>query len=130
MITASPDDILLFTETTIDGSHFLAGYDGKCRNLHGHTWKVQLWILGKDVDCDSVGILFDFGKVKEIQELFDHKVINDIDPFTTTNPTAENLTNFIYRKLKEDYPHLQFCVRLYETCVMKNTWAQRGDFFV
>ena len=100
-------NILLHTETVIDSSHKLINYDGKCANIHGHTWFVEVWIKGKPSQRDSVGILFDFGKVKQIKEKYDHKFLNDIPPFDIINSTAENLTMCMYKELKEQHPELR-----------------------
>jgi 6-pyruvoyltetrahydropterin/6-carboxytetrahydropterin synthase len=120
--------LLLHTETVIDSSHQLKGYDGPCQRIHGHTWFLDVWIKGCPDQLNKDGILFDFGKVKEIREKYDHRFINDIPPFDTQNPTAENLVQEIYRQLKSESPHLDFCIRLYETKVGKETWCMYGDF--
>ena len=117
------DKMTLFTETSIDSCHELVGYNGKCSNLHGHTWLLQVWVQGDDDDKDQVGILYDFGNIKKIQELLDHKKINDVIP--DVNPTAENITRWILKELRKDYPYLHFRVRLYETAVLKHTFCQR-----
>ena len=119
---------LLHTETVIDSCHYLKGYDGKCSELHGHTWLLKVWIKGSKLD--DVGILFDFTKIKTIKNIFDHKLINKIKPFDEINPTAENMSRVIYEWLKINHSHLEFCVRLYETAVGKETWCEYGDFNV
>jgi 6-pyruvoyltetrahydropterin/6-carboxytetrahydropterin synthase len=119
--------LLLHTETVIDSAHYLEGYDGKCRDYHGHSWRIRIWIKGLESDRDSVGILFDFGNVKELKELLDHKMINDVVDF---NPTAENLSLYVYGFLKGKNSILDYCVRIYETSVGKETWCQYGDFEV
>ena len=121
-------EITLHTETAIDASHYLKGYDGNCKNIHGHTWFLEVWIKGDSSQVDEVGILFDFGNVKQIKEVFDHKLINEIKPFDKINPTAENLSEFIYTTLKSYNEKLQFKIRLYETKVGKDTWCEVGDF--
>jgi 6-pyruvoyltetrahydropterin/6-carboxytetrahydropterin synthase len=75
-----------------------------------------------------VGILWDFGKVKELKEELDHQFINEIPPFDKINATAENLAEFIYRRYKDESPHLKFKIRIFETAVGKRTWCQIGDF--
>lgn len=122
-------ELLLHTEFTIDSSHHLCDYNGKCSNLHGHTWFVEVWIKGSPECRDKTGILFDFGAVKELKEMLDHKKLNDIPPFDTVNPTAENISMFIYDWLRDVASlKLQFKVRLYETKVGKETYCEYGDF--
>ena len=119
--------LLLHTETTIDSCHQLKGYDGKCKHLHGHTWKVEIWFRGEPRLKDNVGILVDFGIVKELKEWLDHRNLNEEIP---VNPTAENLIQYIYSYIKEkiNNDEIEVKVRLYETAVDKKTWCEWGDF--
>ena len=120
--------LTLYTETFIDSAHQLRGYNGPCCNIHGHIWKLGIWIKGTEDQLDRVGILYDFTRIKEIHNLLDHKFINDIPPFNKVNPTAENLVMFIYNTLKNKSPELLFKVRVYETPVGKETYCEGGDF--
>ena len=118
--------LTLHTEVAIDSAHYLEGYNGKCAHMHGHTWKIELWFKGDSSLKDNVGILVDFGIVKELKELLDHKVINiEINQ----NPTAENLTEYIYKYIKSKIDkQIQVKVRVYETYVEKKTYCEGGDF--
>jgi len=120
--------LLLHTEFTFDSSHHLCGYDGKCKDIHGHTWFVEIWIKGYPNDCDEVGILFDFGKVKELKEIIDHKLLNTIPPFDIVNPTAENLSMWIFDWLKNQNNLICYKVRIYETKIGKETFCEYGDW--
>lgn len=120
--------ITIYTETVIDYAHFLRNYEGKCKFCHGHSAWVRIWVRGDIEQLDDRGILFDFTNVKNIKDIFDHKLINDMTEFKEKNPTAENLCLFIYNKLKFDKPELEYKVRFYETAVGKNTYAELGDF--
>ena len=117
--------IILHTETTIDSAHYLNGYNGKCKKLHGHTWLFELWIRGSLEDKDEVGILFDFGEVKKLREKLDHTILNNV---LNVNPSAENLAEYIYNFFKNKNNHLEFVVKVYETAVRKETWAEFGDW--
>lgn len=129
-------NLTLHTETFIDSAHYLTGYDGPCCRLHGHTWRVRVWISGDSDRRDHVGIMFDFGKVKQIKDLLDHQIINIVMDFDESlpdntrdrNPTAENLTMWIYDQLKRNDPDLCFKVRVYETSIGKETYCEGGDF--
>lgn len=121
-------DIKLHTEVAIDSCHELKGYDGACSRLHGHTWFLEVWIKGNSDQLDKDGILFDFGRVKDIKEKYDHRFINDIPPFDKYNPTAENISQQFYKELKASRPELKFKIRLYETKVGKETYCEVGDF--
>ena len=86
-----------------DAAHFLRGYPGKCANIHGHRWKAEITLQGEKLS--QMGILIDFMDVKsmlkEVLEIFDHKMINDVPPFDDLNPTAENITRFIFEQMAD-----------------------------
>ena len=92
--------------THFAASHMLHGYEGACRALHGHTWKVETEVSTNTMD--DTGISVDFKKLKEmtnsIISRFDHKHINDVPPFDTINPTAEHLAKYIYDNLEKMLP--------------------------
>ena len=85
-------------EETFAAGHALRGYKGKCENPHGHNYRVRVVLKGKDLD--SIGLLYDFKDVKQIiaatVDRLDHKFMNDIPPFDTINPSAENLARYFY----------------------------------
>ncbi|WP_340371896.1 6-carboxytetrahydropterin synthase QueD [Peribacillus sp. FSL E2-0218] len=113
--------VLVSKEFTFDAAHHLHDYEGKCKNLHGHTYKV---IFGLSGYTDSRGLMIDFGDMKEIwkNEIeihLDHRYLNETLP--PMNTTAENMVVWIYEKMAEalsmkDYQgaRVEF-VRLYET---------------
>jgi 6-pyruvoyltetrahydropterin/6-carboxytetrahydropterin synthase len=85
-------------EETFAAGHALRGYRGKCENVHGHNYRVQLTIEGAELD--SIGLLIDFVEVKKlirgVVEYLDHRFINDLPPFDALNPSAENLAKYFY----------------------------------
>jgi 6-pyruvoyltetrahydropterin/6-carboxytetrahydropterin synthase len=83
-------------------AHSLTGYDGDCARLHGHNWKVEVEVVGSTLN--QVGMVIDFKQIKKhakavIAEL-DHTYLNDHPHFKETNPTAENIAQFIYQKIQ------------------------------
>ena len=82
-------------------AHKLLGYEGLCKNLHGHNWKVRVGI--ECSQTDKIGMTIDFGVVKkalqEVVELLDHSFLNDLKPFQQENPTSENIAKFIYKEM-------------------------------
>lgn len=86
-----------------DAAHALIGYPGECCNLHGHTWDVEVVVRGSELD--SVGIVYDFKTLKAdlaaVLDPLDHAYLNDVPPFDSLNPTAENLSRHIYDRLQE-----------------------------
>ena len=89
-------------ERHFDAAHFLREYEGKCENLHGHRYKVVANL--KTERLDKIGLAFDFTILKKsidrILERFDHTCLNEIDPFTSINPSSENIASTIYIELK------------------------------
>lgn len=89
-------------EVTVEDSfaagHYLRNYRGKCENPHGHNYKVRITLHGKELD--QAGLLLDFKELKQVMkpviERLDHQMINDVAPFTTLNPSAENLARYFY----------------------------------
>jgi 6-pyruvoyltetrahydropterin/6-carboxytetrahydropterin synthase len=89
-------------EVTVEDSfaagHYLRNYKGKCENPHGHNYKVRITLSGRELD--KAGLLLDFKDLREVMkfviERLDHQMINDIEPFTKLNPSAENLAKYFY----------------------------------
>jgi len=80
--------------------HYLRNYRGKCENPHGHNYKIFVTLIGKELD--EAGLLLDFKLLKQVLrpvvEYLDHQMINDLEPFTEINPSAENLARYFYQK--------------------------------
>ena len=90
-------------EGDFSSAHNLRGYRGKCEDLHGHNWRVEVIICG--MRLDKIGMLADFKIVKSklynILDKLDHKYLNDIAYFKKNNPTSENIAKYIYDRLRE-----------------------------
>jgi len=102
----------IYKETTFDASHRLLHYVGKCNRLHGHRWRVEVWIAG--TPDERTGILIDFNCIRAVTDRFDHQVIlNEDDPMvpcirqfhevvtTAGDPTSEALAEIIADLLNE-----------------------------
>lgn len=78
--------------------HFLRDYYGKCENPHGHNYRVLVTLIGEQLEPN--GLLLDFKLLKQVLkptvEYLDHRMINDLEPFTTLNPSAENLAKYFF----------------------------------
>ena len=89
-------------EVTVEDSfaagHYLRNYKGKCENPHGHNYKVRVTLRGNELD--RAGLLLDFRDLKEVMkqviDRLDHQMLNDIEPFTQLNPSAENIARYFY----------------------------------
>ncbi|MGA3166957.1 MAG: 6-carboxytetrahydropterin synthase QueD [Terriglobia bacterium] len=88
-------------EYTFAAGHALRGYKGKCENVHGHNYKVQVIVGGEQLN--SAGLLMDFvdlrGAIKGLVERLDHHFLNDLKPFDDLNPSAENLAKYFFDEL-------------------------------
>lgn len=85
-------------------AHLLRDYEGVCNRLHGHNWKVEVKVTANSLD--NVGMGMDFKVIKEAtRELIgklDHRNLNDIPPFDVINPTAENISEYLYQELSNE----------------------------
>ena len=85
-------------ERTFAAGHYLRNYKGKCENPHGHNYKIRVTLQGRELD--SAGLLLDFkdlkGVMKKTIERLDHQMMNDVEPFTVLNPSAENIAKYFY----------------------------------
>ncbi len=88
---------------SISSAHYLNRYEGKCKNLHGHNWKITVYVQGEKLD-DS-GMLIDFNVLKKhfkiIESELDHVNLNELSFFNQKNPTAENISEFIFNRITE-----------------------------
>jgi 6-pyruvoyltetrahydropterin/6-carboxytetrahydropterin synthase len=85
-------------EADFSSGHYLRNYKGKCENPHGHNYKVRVTLAG--IELDEAGLLLDFKQLKQVLkpviDRIDHQMLNDIEPFTTLNPSAENIAKYLY----------------------------------
>ncbi|MED1083737.1 6-carboxytetrahydropterin synthase QueD [Bacillus mycoides] len=93
--------VMVSKEFTFDAAHHLHCYEGKCKNLHGHTYKVVFGISGY---VNDIGLAIDFGDIKEIWKneieiYLDHRYLNETLP--VMNTTAENMVVWVYEKMAE-----------------------------
>ena len=128
---------ILKTEQSFDSAHFLAGYTGKCRNLHGHRWKIEAEIWADELHGEGQlkGMITDFADIKqdlqELADFYDHALIIEkgtLKPATlcaleeegfriiqvSFRPTAENFSRHFYMILKEKGYQVH-AVSVYET---------------
>lgn len=113
-----------------DSAHFLRNYKGKCERLHGHRYVVEL-ALATD-ELDKAGIAFDFVDVKrhlrELADHLDHNNLNDLPPFDTVEPSAENQARYFYEEMKRRLPERMADALVYAKVWETPTqWAQYTD---
>jgi len=109
-------------------AHQLRGYKGKCEDLHGHTFMVEVRVRAEDLD--DIGLAMDFKEIKSlidrILDQYDHSLLNDIPPFDKINPSSENLARTIYGRVKGELPDGVSIsgVTVWES---DNAWASYSD---
>lgn len=130
--------VLVSKEFTFDAAHHLHAYEGKCKNLHGHTYKV---VFGISALPDETGMTVDFATLKaiwkqEIEGYLDHRYLNETLP--PMNTTAENMVVWLYEKMEAALGSAAYrsaiqegrteFVRLYETptsyAEVRREWMQ------
>lgn len=106
--------------TDFGSAHSLRHYPGDCARLHGHNWKVEVEVVSHMLN--ELGIAIDFKAVKQAARdvcgELDHRYLNEIPPFDTLNPTAENIAGYLYQRIGEklNSEHVQvYAITLWET---------------
>jgi 6-pyruvoyltetrahydropterin/6-carboxytetrahydropterin synthase len=119
-------------EDTFAAGHYLRNYQGKCENPHGHNYKIRVTLAGRELD--KAGLLLDFKELREVMkhtiERLDHRMINDVAPFTLLNPSAENLAKYFYDEASGKLDHVTSGrvrvknVTVYETDTTTATYSE------
>jgi 6-pyruvoyltetrahydropterin/6-carboxytetrahydropterin synthase len=127
----------LETEQSFDSAHFLKGYDGKCKNIHGHRWRVVIEIenLSLQKEGQTQGMIVDFSTLKqdlkEETDYLDHSLIMEKDSLKPETihalkkegvllvevkfrPTAEEFSRYFYERMSQKGYHVKYA-RVYET---------------
>lgn len=141
--------IRITKQFSFETGHALYGYDGKCRNVHGHSYKLSVTVIGEpisDKEHVKLGMVIDFGDLKKIVkqkivDVFDHAtVFNKNTPHVELakelqdrghnvilvdyQPTSENMIQDFAEKIKQELPsHVQlFALKLQETETSYAEW--------
>jgi 6-pyruvoyltetrahydropterin/6-carboxytetrahydropterin synthase len=115
-----PGQFEVMIERNFSSAHQLRGYKGKCENLHGHNYRIEIYARGRELD--NIGLLVDFVELKaaadEVVQYLDHQNINELAPFHELQPSAENLAKYILErvgsKISDDRVQI-YKVRCFET---------------
>jgi 6-pyruvoyltetrahydropterin/6-carboxytetrahydropterin synthase len=91
----------LRVEHSFPAGHALRNYTGKCANMHGHNYRVQVAVRGPRLN--EIGLLMDFSDlrraIRAAAETLDHQFLNDLPAFADRNPSAENVAVYFYEEL-------------------------------
>ena len=124
-----PAQFEVMIERNFSSAHQLRGYRGKCENLHGHNYKIEIYARGRELN--HIGLLVDFVELKqaadELVTYLDHKNLNELEPFVTEqNPSAENVARFclenLAAKLNDNRVEI-YKVRCFETPTSVATYS-------
>jgi len=109
-------------DETFAAGHALRGYKGKCENVHGHNYRVRVTLEGDSLD--SIGLLYDFihlkQMIKDVIQTLDHRFMNEIPPFDTINPSAENIAKYFYQQAAQKLPKAASGARLASVTVWES----------
>jgi len=109
--------------TTFDAAHNILTSNGKCERLHGHTWKIELFVSGPKTE--ATGMVVDFtilkANLQELADKLDHTYLNELTEIG--NPTSENISKYAYKHLKKTIPN---CVKLEKIRVWESpkSWCE------
>lgn len=102
---------------SFSSAHNLRNYEGNCERLHGHNWKIEVYLQSDKLD--KVGMLIDFKilkkELKEILDKIDHIYLNEHPYFNEINPTSENMAKFLFEQLKEKFGTMMHKVLVWES---------------
>lgn len=91
----------LTVKSSFAAAHRLRDYSGKCENLHGHNWVVEVRVRAESLN--DVGLAVDFKDLKSatdaVLDSLDHKFLNDLEAFKEMNPSSENIARWIFGSL-------------------------------
>jgi 6-pyruvoyltetrahydropterin/6-carboxytetrahydropterin synthase len=88
--------------TQFAAAHRLRNFKGKCEQLHGHNWSVEVYVRADRLD--ETGLVKDFGEIKavthEVLNGLDHQYLNELAPFLQDNPSSEHIARYLFNKLE------------------------------
>jgi 6-pyruvoyltetrahydropterin/6-carboxytetrahydropterin synthase len=86
------------------GAHRLRCLHGKCEELHGHNWKVEVSVVSNRLNKE--GVVIDFSilkqKVEKVLKALDHTYLNELRYFSRKEPSSENIAKYIFDRLKAE----------------------------
>lgn len=88
--------------TRFAAAHQLTMVGSKCENMHGHNWRIEVYVTGEKLNAG--GVLVDFGEIKahlaEVMKKLDHQFLNELEYFSDGNPSSENIAHFVAREMQ------------------------------
>ncbi len=111
---------------TFSAAHYLRNYQGKCENLHGHNWKVEVTVESGSLDSAGMGLDFTIlrRKTSEVLGDLDHRALNELPAFSEENPSSENLARYIFTRLREEVEGGRVRLRSVRVWESDTSWAE------
>lgn len=137
-----------------EAAHALYGYDGKCKNIHGHSYKLFVTVKGspiQEVNHPKFGMVIDFSDIKkivksEVEDYFDHSILLNINSphkdlgekliaeghkviFTDYQPSCENMILDMVERIRPYLPESVslYSLRLHETETSYAEWLAEDN---
>jgi 6-pyruvoyltetrahydropterin/6-carboxytetrahydropterin synthase len=118
-------------EAGFSSGHYLRNYHGRCENPHGHNYKVRVTLIGAALD--ATGLLLDFKMLKQVMrpviDRIDHQMLNDLEPFNTINPSAENLAHYFWEQTSEQLAEMTAGRVRVKDCTIWETDTTSATFY-
>lgn len=97
---------VLVKEVEFSAAHIIPGHPGPCKNLHGHTYKVKVFVESNKLN--ELDMVLDFSElnkiIREEVKRFDHTYLNELEEFKEKIPTAETLSMFLFKSIEKKLP--------------------------
>jgi len=118
-------------ESGFSSGHYSATTRASAKNPHGHNYKVRITLAGAELD--AAGLLLDFKLLKHVMrpviERIDHQMLNDLEPFTVLNPSAENLAKYFYDQTSEQLAGDDSGPRARQDCTIWETDTTTATYY-
>ena len=112
---------IIYKEFSFEAAHQLPHHEGKCRRLHGHSFRVRVYVASEQLKTSGseTGMVMDFGVLKAylnplVKDYLDHYFLNE--SLGLENPTSEAIAAWIFQKLEEKGLPGLHSVEILETC--------------
>lgn len=110
---------------TFSAAHILKEIGGKCEEMHGHNFTVEVTVAGPSLNSED--LLIDFrvlkGWTNEVLEEMDHKYLNDVECFKDMNPSSEQVARYIYSRLADKAASLKLTLAQVTVWESENAWV-------
>ena len=112
------------------GAHRLRHLHGKCEELHGHNWKIEISVVSNRLNKE--GVVIDFNilkqKMEKVLKTLDHTFLNNLPYFSGREPSSENIAKYIFGRLKAElkgHPAILKEVTAWESETSSATYSRR-----